>query len=165
MVEGVKAEPPVYLFDWGDTLMMDFPDKPGKMCDWDHVQALDGAAELLSYLSKFADLYVATGAADSSEQDIQKAFARVGLDSYLSGYFCRANLGVGKDDLQFFPRILSALGNPQVITMVGDSLVRDIRPALASGIGAVWLSKNTEDAPVGVAVVATLRVLRECLAK
>jgi len=29
----------VYLFDWGDTLMVDFPGTPGKMCDWQVVEA------------------------------------------------------------------------------------------------------------------------------
>ena len=30
----------VYLFDWGDTLMVDFPGTPGKMCDWEIVEAV-----------------------------------------------------------------------------------------------------------------------------
>lgn len=33
----------VFLFDWEDTLMVDFPGVPGKMCDWDVVQAVAGA--------------------------------------------------------------------------------------------------------------------------
>ncbi|MBD1571604.1 HAD family hydrolase, partial [Aliivibrio sp. S10_S31] len=24
-----------YLFDWGDTLMVDFPNTQGKMCNWE----------------------------------------------------------------------------------------------------------------------------------
>ncbi|TOF26880.1 hydrolase, partial [Vibrio parahaemolyticus] len=35
----------VYLFDWGDTLMIDFPDQIGKMCDWVNVQAVNGALQ------------------------------------------------------------------------------------------------------------------------
>lgn len=27
-----------YLFDWGDTLMVDFPDQEGKMCNWSKVE-------------------------------------------------------------------------------------------------------------------------------
>jgi len=42
----------VYLFDWGDTLMVDFPGVPGKMCNWDVVEAVDGAKEALEHLSK-----------------------------------------------------------------------------------------------------------------
>ena len=33
----------IYLFDWGDTLMVDYVDAIGKMCDWPSVKAVDGA--------------------------------------------------------------------------------------------------------------------------
>jgi len=86
----------IYLFDWGDTLMVDFPDQKGKMCDWDEVQAVNGAHEILENLSREHLIYVATNAADSSENDIKLAFERVGLAQFLAGYFCKANLGLGK---------------------------------------------------------------------
>ncbi len=92
------------LFDWGDTLMVDFPAAEGKMCDWSHVEPVEGAEQVLRSLSACVDIYVATGAADSSETDICKAFKRVNLDRWISGYFCSANLGVGKDSPEFFPR-------------------------------------------------------------
>lgn len=90
-----------YLFDWGDTLMVDFPDAVGKMCDWAHVEAVTGAQEALAQLSIDAPIYLATGAADSSEQDIRKAFQRVGLNQYITGYFCKENLGVAKGSPDF----------------------------------------------------------------
>ena len=46
----------IYLFDWGDTLMIDSPGIPGKMCDWKVVQAVEGAKEMLSCLSKTVDV-------------------------------------------------------------------------------------------------------------
>nr|WP_257973789.1 hypothetical protein [Vibrio parahaemolyticus] len=86
----------VYLFDWGDTLMIDFPDQTGKMCDWENIQAVNGALQTLEELSKQHQIYVATNAVDSSESDIKLAFDRVGLSPFISGYFCKANLGIGK---------------------------------------------------------------------
>ena len=38
----------VYLFDWGDTLMVDFPNASGKMCDWVTVEAIIGANDTLA---------------------------------------------------------------------------------------------------------------------
>ena len=35
----MKLMTEIFLFDWGDTLMVDFPGVPGKMCDWDKVEA------------------------------------------------------------------------------------------------------------------------------
>lgn len=129
----------VYLFDWGDTLMIDFPDQSGKMCDWQRVEAVEGAVETLKILSKNHAIYVATNAADSTENEIQAAFSRVGLSAFITGYFCRANLGLGKENPMFYQAIVEQLGiSPDYVVMVGDSLQNDIKPALAAGIQAIW---------------------------
>ncbi|MGF1727802.1 HAD family hydrolase [Photobacterium nomapromontoriensis] len=136
----------VYLFDWGDTLMVDFPDVQGKMCNWHTVEAVDGAKETLAALAQQGYvLYVATGADDSSEQDIKRAFERVGLACFISGYFCRANIGLAKGSAAFYQRIVTQLGIPPTeITMVGDSLVKDVIAAQEAGLHAVWF--NPRDA-------------------
>jgi putative hydrolase of the HAD superfamily len=133
----------VYLFDWGDTLMVDFPEVPGKMCDWETVEVVEGAEEVLSFISKKAHVYIATGAAESTEVEIKTAFNRVGLDKYITGYFCKSNLGIEKGSPEFLSSILYNLGrNPSQVTMVGDSFKKDIEPALKLGINAIWLSKE-----------------------
>ncbi|MCE2570875.1 HAD family hydrolase [Motilimonas eburnea] len=136
----------VYLFDWGDTLMADFPNQSGKMCDWPNVAAVDGAVATLAQLSQCYPVYIATNAADSSESEIQAAFARVGLDKYLSGYFCRANLGVAKGTPEFFHRIIKQLNvAPHTVLMVGDSLQNDVLPAIAAGLQGIWFNPRRED--------------------
>ena len=128
--------------------MIDFPGIPGKMCDWDVVEAVDGAREVLEHLSHYAQIYIATGAAESTELDIQQAFERVGLSQFLSGYFCKANLGASKGSPEFLPAILAKLAKPvSCIAMVGDSLVKDIEPAAAVGITPIWLSSGSEGRP------------------
>jgi hypothetical protein len=42
----------IYLFDWGDTLMIDYPEAQGKMHEWRSVKAVDGAADALAFLSQ-----------------------------------------------------------------------------------------------------------------
>lgn len=135
----------IYLFDWGDTLMVDFQDQQGKMCHWSKVQAVDGALEVLAELSKNNFIYVATNAADSAEIEIKKAFDRVELAQYIDGYFCKANLGVGKGTPEFFGRIIKNLkASPEMITMVGDSFENDIAPAISAGIHAIWLNPQND---------------------
>ncbi|EPE2683173.1 HAD family hydrolase [Vibrio alginolyticus] len=135
----------VYLFDWGDTLMVDFPEQSGKMCDWEVVQAVTGAHEALKKLSSTHHVYVATNAADSSESDIKSAFDRVGLTQYISGYFCKANLGVGKGTPEFFNKIINVLGvEPQSVVMVGDTYSKDIEPAITAGIKAIWFNPSNQ---------------------
>ncbi|PKM17831.1 MAG: hydrolase [Gammaproteobacteria bacterium HGW-Gammaproteobacteria-15] len=131
----------VYLFDWGDTLMVDYPQYSGKMCDWPSVAAVPGALQTLEFLAKKHKIYVATNAAASTESDIRSAFERVDLAQYISGYFCKANLGIGKGSPEFYLKIASALAiKPAQLIMVGDSLDNDILPAIAAGLTAAWFT-------------------------
>ncbi|MHA2710244.1 HAD family hydrolase [Vibrio owensii] len=135
----------VYLFDGGDTLMIDFLDQTGKMCDWVTVQAVDGALEALSELSINNKIYVATNASDSSEADIKAAFDRVDLSQYISGYFCKANLGIGKGTPKFFEKIIGVLGiEPKSVVMVGDTYDKDIAPAITAGINVIWFNPTKQ---------------------
>lgn len=174
----------IYLFDWGDTLMVDFPGVPGKMCDWEVLEAVAGATETLAHLSTSSPVYIATNAAESNEAEIEQAFERVGLARYISGYFCKANLGLSKNEPGFYQAILERLNfttkldtaeqvtsnqvtlnqitpnqvtpnqithnliKPYQITMVGDNLDKDIHPALAAGLNALWFNpKGQNTAP------------------
>lgn len=129
----------VFLFDWGDTLMVDYPELEGKMCNWHHVESVEGAHDALSYLSKHHSIYIATSAAESNEKEIKAAFKRVDLDSFISGYFCFTNLGIKKGDPRFLPTILTKLDiQPEHTTMVGDNWQKDIQPALDAGMHAIW---------------------------
>ncbi|WP_373943515.1 HAD family hydrolase [Vibrio chagasii] len=151
------------LFDWGNTLMIDFPDAQGKMCDWEIVQEVSGAQALLAELSKHHNIYIATNAADSSKTDIICAFERVGLSQYIDGYFCKASIGLSKYEPGFYPAIISQLGiKPKEITMIGDTLEKDIYPALEAGLQAVWL--NTEgDIPDTILPIVEVQNLIELL--
>ncbi len=152
----------VYLFDWGNTLTVDFPEVSGKMCNWQVVEAVSGAKEALENLSKTSKIYIATGAADSTEVEIQMAFERVGLNQYISGYFCKENVGISKGSTKFLESIINKLTVPlSSIVMVGDDLVKDILPALAVGIQPIWLTDSEALAPDNVVVIRTLKALCE----
>ncbi len=148
----------VYLFDWGDTLMVDFPGVSGKMCDWETVEAVKGAEEALREISKAAKVYIATGAAESTETEIEIAFNRVNLDQYITGYFCKSNLGVEKGSPEFLSVILKRLGKEaNQVTMIGDNFEKDIKPALKLGIKAILLSKEKiSTKSSGVRIISSL---------
>jgi len=147
----------VYLFDWGDTLMVDFPNVTGKMCDWKIVEAVSGAKEALEVLSKHSQIYIATGAADSTELEIKQAFERVGLSQFISGYFCKANLSSSKGSPEFLNLILAKLNIPAVnVAMVGDNFEKDIKPAIAVGIQPFWFTKSS-----AVAVPGNTKIIKQ----
>ena len=146
-----------YLFDWGDTLMVDFPKAKGKMCDWKKVEAMPGATHTLKYLSKRAEIYVATNAADSTESDIEKAFMRVNMNLYISGFFCKNNIGIAKGSPEYYESILTKLEKEASrVAMVGDSLEKDIIPASRLGIKTYWLSSE----PESIIPIHTTRISR-----
>lgn len=151
----------VYLFDWGDTLMVDFPGVPGKMCEWETVEAVEGAKDALDHLSSNAQIYIATGASESTASEIQQAFQRVDLHRYITGYFCKANLGISKGSPAFLKAILTRLDiSGSRVAMVGNSLAHDIEPATAAGIQPIWLASSQPDhAPNGIRVITNLREL------
>jgi len=151
----------VYLFDWGDTLMVDFPLNTGKMCEWETVEAIAGAKETLAVLSKIAKIYIATGAADSTEQEIKSAFDRVELSQYISGYFCKENIKLEKGTAVFLNAIISTLAIPvSNITMVGDSFIKDIEPAISVGITPIWFTPNSDQiAPDNIRTIKRLSEL------
>jgi len=153
----------VYLFDWGDTLMIDFPGVTGKMCDWKIVEAVVGAKEVLEALSKHSLIYIATGAADSTELEIKRAFERVGLSQFISGYFCKANLGFTKGCDEFLDAILVNLNIPAAnVAMVGDNFEKDIKPAIAIGIQPFWFTqKSIESIPKDVHIIKALSALHK----
>jgi FMN phosphatase YigB (HAD superfamily) len=148
----------VYLFDWGDTLMIDFPGVPGKMCDWEKVEAVSGAQEVLATLAKHSEIYIATGAADSTELEIKSAFERVGLSQYISGYFCKSNLGMSKGTPEFLKAILEKLNISSArVAMVGDNFEKDIIPAISVGIQPIWFTEqNIKNNPPNVKVINQL---------
>jgi putative hydrolase of the HAD superfamily len=141
--------------------MVDFPDVTGKMCDWEIVEAFFGAKETLDALSKNSQIYIATGAIDSTELEIKRAFDRVGLSQFISGYFCKANLGLSKGTPEFLNAILEKLNIPSVnVAMVGDSFEKDIKPAITIGIQPIWFTENnSESVPDNVKVIKQLSEL------
>jgi putative hydrolase of the HAD superfamily len=151
----------VYLFDWGDTLMVDTPGMDGKMCEWLVVSAVDGALPALQHLSKTAQICIATGAVDSSEEDVKKALARVGLHRYISTYYCPDNLGCAKGSPEFLATIVGCLDRPvERIAMVGDSLEKDIIPAAKIGMQTIWLSSQQHiEKPASTKIIGSLHEL------
>ena len=97
------------------------------------------------FIKNSENIYIATGAADSTAQEIKSAFDRVELSQYISGYFCKENIGLEKGTAVFLNAIISTLAIPvSNITMVGDSFIKDIEPAISVGITPIWFTSNSE---------------------
>lgn len=126
------------LFDWGNTVMTDFPEKEGKMCDWDHVEMTPNIDAALAFLSQKYQCCIATNAQLSDKEDIIRALQRVGLDTFFKGIFCFKAIGHEKPSDKYFNSIFESLHvDPSRIIMVGDDLEKDIHPCLTPGMTPV----------------------------
>jgi putative hydrolase of the HAD superfamily len=142
----------VILFDWGDTLMREFPEFEGPMADWPRVEILPGVVETLTLLYPAWRYCIASNADVSTAPDIRRAMARVDLDRFFERVYCFKNVGFKKPDRKYFDYILNDLGiKSSQAVMVGDSFSNDVLGANAAGICGIWFnwrSNEEQDSPL-----------------
>lgn len=142
--------------------MIDFKGVPGKMCDWETVEIVKYAEEALRQLSQTASIYIATAAAQSTPEEIEKAFNRVELSQYIKGYFCKHNTSFTKPAPEFYLTIINELSTDVgSVTMVGDNLENDILPCHNLGLNTIWLTSEPSKGgvPEGVRIIKSLNEL------
>jgi putative hydrolase of the HAD superfamily len=137
---------PTVLFDWGDTVMRDYPEITIPMVEWERVEVIQGIAEVLAYLrSTGRRMVLATSAAISDEGQIRGALRRGGLDIYFSHIYCFKNTNLPKNEA-FYRYILNDLGLPaSEVLMVGDGFEKDIQIPNTLGIFAVWFNPKSDE--------------------
>jgi FMN phosphatase YigB (HAD superfamily) len=118
----------VVIFDWGDTVMRDFPQYAGPMVEWPRVEAVPGIADALRALSPDFRLALATNAAASGAEKARAALARVGLDTYFTYVLTARELGVSAKHASLLavwynPRRDSA---PPEVPITPDATIHDL---------------------------------------
>jgi putative hydrolase of the HAD superfamily len=137
---------PTILFDWGDTVMHDHPERTTPMVEWETVEVVDGIAEVLTYLhASGRRIGLATSASISDEDQIRGALARAGLDRYFFAIYCFKNTNLPKGDA-FYRHIMDDLDIPATdVLMVGDSFEKDIQVPNGLGIFAIWFNPGSQE--------------------
>jgi putative hydrolase of the HAD superfamily len=134
------------LFDWGGTLMQDWPEFSGPMVGWPRVEAIAHAAGVLAKLHESWILALATNAVNSNEEQIWAALRRVGLDCFLDKVYCYRKIGHKKPSPEFFSYVLNDLVfDPSNVFMVGDGFDSDVMGAVRCGIRAIWLNEQSDE--------------------
>jgi FMN phosphatase YigB (HAD superfamily) len=141
---------PTILFDWGDTVMRDIPERTTPMVDWEQIEVVDGIAEVLAYLhASGRRIALATSASISDESQIRGALARGGLEPYFSRIYCFKNTNLPKGEA-FYRRILNDLNVPvSDVMMIGDGFEKDVQVPNCLGIFAIWFNPISEETSRG----------------
>lgn len=143
------AQPLTLVFDWGNTLMKEFPEYDGPMADWPQVVEVDGVVEALEALMLGRHpMLVATNAKASTAEQVWKALRRVGLGEYFRAVFTPGELDARKPEVAFFRGIQSVADFPaHAMVMVGDDYAADILGAKTAGWRAIWYNPQKRPAP------------------
>ena len=99
-----------------------------------------------------------TAVLTNGDAEQQRAkLVRTGLAGEVDVVVASSELSAGKPDPRAYAEALSRVGvAPHEAVMVGDSLVNDVRGALAAGLGAVLLDRLGEHEGVDVPRISTL---------
>jgi putative hydrolase of the HAD superfamily len=137
---------PTVLFDWGDTVMRDYPEITIPMVEWETVEVIEGIADVLAYLhSSGRRIVLATSAAISDEEQIRGALARGGLDTYFSNIYCFKNTNLPKREA-FYRHILNDLQISASDTlMIGDGFEKDVLIPNTLGTFAIWFNPKSDE--------------------
>lgn len=102
---------------------------------------VDGASELLEYLSGKYKIYVASNG--PFEQQVQR-MKLAKMERYLSGYFVSEKIGHSKPTREFFDVCYKEthVADLSELMMIGDSLSADIKGANDYGIKTCWFDKE-----------------------
>ena len=102
------------LFDWGNTLMRDFPQCRGPMMAWPTVEVIPGVVEALQAVRPQWQTALATNAVDSDEPCIWAALRRGGLRDLIDRVYCFRRVGHKKPSPQFYKQIMVGSGLERV---------------------------------------------------
>lgn len=123
-------------------------------------QPIEGALELLQYLSSKYDVYIATNGFINAQVN---RLSLAGMKPYVKGMFISEAIGYAKPSEEFFKHCLSEMGNAEKdeVIIIGDSLSADIIGGVKFGIHTCWLNRTGEKAPDGIKINHTVRHLNE----
>ena len=156
------------IFDWGDTVMRDYPELLGAMCDWPHVELIPHVYPALAELKSKYTLVIATTAGVSDTAAMIRALERVEVKEMFGKFYSSKELGVAKPDPRFFTEVCRRAGlQPQRTVMVGNDYEKDIVGARTAGLKTVFFNEKLKlgDFPSADLIIHTMKDLCMALEK
>ncbi|MFZ4400228.1 MAG: HAD family hydrolase [Bacteroidales bacterium] len=131
------------IFDWGDTVMRDYPELKTPMFTWNHVECIPYVENALKVLTVKYIIVIATNAGQSDTSAMIKALERVGAKQYFHHFFSSRDLGYEKPDIRFFTTIAQSLQiKPEDCVMIGNLYEKDITGAKDAGMKTILFDEK-----------------------
>ncbi len=129
------------LFDWGDTLMVDYPEYTGAMVTWEKVSPMPEVLDTMPIISKKLTCAVASNAVASNAELMRQAFQRIDIDKYFNLFITSKELGAAKPSPSFFTGIADKLNiSTSEICMIGNDYEKDIVGAKNAGMKTILIT-------------------------
>ncbi len=121
---------------------------------------VDGAYELLAYLSGKYILCIASNAAHTRQV---KRLTKANMMQYIQHLFTSEEIGHPKPEKAFFEACLARLSGitPEETVVIGDSLTADIAGGVGSGMKTIWYNHMHEAVPEDLQADYTVNTLLE----
>lgn len=131
------------LFDWGDTLMVDYPEYNGPMVTWEKVYPMPEVLDTLPIISKKFGCAVASNAVESNAELMKQALQRIDIDKYFNLFITSKELGAMKPSPKFFIEIANKLNLfTSEICMIGNDYEKDIVGAKNTGMKTILITSK-----------------------
>ena len=131
------------LFDWGDTLMVDYPQYKGSMAFWEKISSMPGVMETMPILQNYYQCIVASNTGDSDAGLMRQAFERIALDKYFFGFITSKELNATKPSPAFFQGVIDTFGvSLHEAIMIGNDYYKDIIGAKSIGLKTILITKE-----------------------
>ena len=110
---------------------------------------LDGAVDILEYLSAKYPLYLVTNGITKVQQS---RYELAGLGRYFKEAFISESMGVSKPYVEYFNQVFDAIGlkDKNSAIIIGDSLTSDIRGGNNAGIDTCWYNQFGKQNDTGI---------------
>ncbi len=154
----------ILVFDWGDTLMVEYPDEQGPMALWSRVAPMAGVMTSIVAVARKYPCYVAANAGNSTAEQVKQALARIGIARFFQGFYTHRELGAKKPSKDFFEHLAQELGSPcEEVIYIGNDYDRDIVPAKLAGMTTIYVSGTEGMYPSADVRIASMWELPEHL--
>ena len=154
------------IFDWGDTVMRDYPELKTPMFTWEHVEYIPDVEKALKALASNYTMVIATNAGQSDTAAMLKALKRVGAEHYFHYFFSSKDLGYEKPDVRFFTSIAKTIHlKPEDCIMIGNLYEKDITGAKDAGMKTILFDEKASNHvfPKADKVIHSMKTLVETI--